>query len=96
MDATIKAEILAQSRIAHAHTEAAYRDHPSKRGSAEWPEKQRILLADMALHLLQTSLREGELEIDDLKRNLFAILTISDELLPGRGLKQVADDLYGP
>ncbi len=96
MDATIRAEILAQSRIAHGHTEAAYRVNPAKRGDKAWAEKQRILLADMALHLLQTSLREGHLSTDDLKRNLYAILTISDELVPGHDLKAVADGLYVP
>jgi hypothetical protein len=94
MDESIRAEILAQSRIAHGHTEAAYRDDPRKRGDAGWTEKQRILLADMALHLLQTSLREGNLSTEDLKRNLYAILTISDELVPGHDLKGVADGLY--
>jgi hypothetical protein len=53
-----------------------------------------VLLADMALHLLQTSLKEGALSEADLKRNLFSILTISDQLLPGQGLKLVADGLY--
>lgn len=93
MDARAKAEILSQSRIAHGLTEASYRQHPAKRGEAGWADKQRILLADMALHLLQTSLREGGLSTDDLKRNLFSILTISDEFLPGHDLKAVADAL---
>ncbi len=94
MDQQVKDQILAQSRIAHGQTEAAYQQHPSKKGEAGWPEKQRILLADMALHLLQTSLREGALSQDDLKRNLYAILTISDELMPGHDLKAVADRFY--
>ena len=94
MDESIKSEILAQSRIAHGHTEAAYRDNPCKRGDAGWPEKQRILLADMALHLVQTSLREGELNLDDLKRNLYAILTISDQFLPEHDLQGVAEGFY--
>jgi hypothetical protein len=46
------------------------------------------------VHLLQTSRRKGKLSRDDLKRNLFAILTISDELMPGHNLKAVADELY--
>ncbi|MBK8727013.1 MAG: hypothetical protein IPL96_13470, partial [Holophagaceae bacterium] len=75
-------------------TESAYQNNPSKRGDAGWGDKQRILLADMALHLLQTSLRKGELSTADLKRNLYSILTISDELMPGHDLKAVADELY--
>ncbi len=95
MDDRIRAEILSQSRIAHGHTEVAYREDPCRRGDAGWGEKQRILLADMALHLVQTSLNPGELSTGDLKRNLFAILMISDELVPGHGLASVADSLYG-
>jgi len=94
MDEQVKEEILSQSRVAHGLTEAAYQKHPSRKGDAGWAEKQRILLADMSLHLLQTSLRKGELSRDDLKRNLFAILTISDELMPGHNLRAVADELY--
>ncbi len=94
MDELAKAEILAQSRIAHGLTEKSYQQNPAKRGDAGWVEKQRILLADMSLHLLQTSLGSGELSREDLRRNLFAILTISDELLPGHSLRAVADQLY--
>lgn len=94
MDEPTRTQILAQSRIAHGQTEAAYQRHPAKRGDAAWPEKQRILLADMALHLLQTSLREGALSRDDLTRNLYAILTISDDLIPGHDLKAVAEGFY--
>lgn len=36
---------------------------------------------------------EGELSEEHLKRNLYAILTISDQLLPGHALKQSAEDL---
>jgi len=74
--------------------EAAYQANSSKRGDSGWSEKQRVLLADMALHLLQTALREGELPEEGLKRNLFSILTISDQLIPGHELKTVADKLY--
>lgn len=48
----------------------------------------------MALHLLQTALKEGELSEEGLKRNLFSILTISNQLIPGYELKNVADKLY--
>ena len=56
-------------------------------------EKQRVLLADMALHLLQTS-RDGEISEEGLKRNLFSILTVSDQFIQGHDLKAVADGLY--
>ena len=96
MDEAIRAEIVAIGGKAHELTEAAYRQHPATRGDPAWPEKQRILLADMALHLLQTSLREGELAPEELKRNLYAILTIADQFLPAADLKAVADRLLAP
>ena len=55
-----------------------------------------MLLADMALHLLQTAMKDGELSEEGLKRNLFSILTISDQFIQGHDLKAVADKLYSP
>jgi hypothetical protein len=82
------------SRTAHSLTEESYQQNPSTRGDSGWNEKQRVLLADMALHLLQTALKEGEISEEGLKRNLFSILTISDEFVHGHGLKTIADGLY--
>jgi hypothetical protein len=93
MDDLVRSEILALAKSAHDLTESSYQKDLSKRGDAGWREKQRLLLADMALHLLQTALRKGELSEEDLKRNLFSILTISDQFLPGHALKDVADKL---
>lgn len=94
MDDAVRTEILTLARAAHDLTESSYQGHPSKRAEPGWGEKQRILLADMALHLLQTVLKEGELSEEGLKRNLFSILMISDQLIPGHELKSVADKLY--
>ncbi len=94
MDDAIRQEILAMSRTAHSLTEESYQQDPSTRGDSGWIEKQRSLLADMALHLLQTSLKEGELSEEGLKRNLFSILTISDQFVRDRDLKTFADELY--
>ncbi|WP_342120407.1 hypothetical protein [Pseudoduganella sp. OTU4001] len=88
-------QVLSLARTAHDLTESAYLQHPSKRGEAGWQDKQRILLADMALHLLQTALKDGELSQESLKRNLYAILTITDQFLPGHELKKVAEKLLG-
>lgn len=93
MDAVIRKEILSLSKMAHDLTESSYQQNPSVRGESGWAEKQRILLADMALHLLQTALKDGELSEENLKRNLFSILTISDQFLPGGELKSVAASL---
>ena len=43
--------------------------------------KQRILLADMAMHLLRTSLNRGELDAQELARITYTILSISDQFL---------------
>ncbi len=94
MDQAIRNDIIAMGSKAHALTESAYREHPSTRGASDWLEKQRLLLADMALHLLQTALRDGELSTDELKQNLYAILTVSDQFLPNTGLKASADQLH--
>jgi hypothetical protein len=96
MDDTVRNDILAMSRTAHSLTEASYQQNMAKRGEAGWSEKQRLLLADMALHLLQTSLKDGELSEEALKRNLFSILTISDQFIHDHGLKKFADALYSP
>lgn len=96
MDTVIRKEILSLSKTAHDLTESSYQKDPSIRGASGWSEKQRILLADMALHLLQTALKDGELSEESLKRNLFSILTISDQFLPGYDLKNMAADLSLP
>lgn len=93
MDDAVRTEILALARTAHDLTEKAYQLNPATRGDPAWKDKQRILLADMALHLLQTALRDGELSDEHLKRNLFSILTICDQFLPGQELKKAAEDL---
>lgn len=94
MDKVTRKEILSMSRTAHKLTEVSYQQNISKRGDSDWSEKQRILLADMALHLLQTALKEGEFSEEDLKRNLFSILTISDQFIQDVDLKTFAQELY--
>lgn len=96
MDEIVRREVLSLSRTAHDLTESSYQQNLAKRGEAEWAEKQRILLADMALHLLQTALKDGELSEEGLKRNLFSILTISDQFIQGQDLKAFAEKLYSP
>jgi hypothetical protein len=78
----------------HSSIESSYLAHPGSKGESKWLEKQRILLADMAIHLLQTAIAPGDIEIDKLKNNLHAILTISDEFLPKAELKSALNRLY--
>lgn len=80
----------------HALVEESYRRHPAVKGEhAQWLEKQRLLLADMAVHLLQTALKPEGMELDKLRNNLHAILTIADQFLPHAQLKQATEKLYG-
>jgi len=78
----------------HSQVETSYLNNQAKKGDDEWLEKQRILLADMALHLLQTSISPDKIRLDKLKNNLHAILTITDQFLPEAELKKAAEKLY--
>lgn len=94
MEELIRQQIISLSKNAHDLTEGAYHQNLSKRGDSGWGDKQRILLADMALHLLQTALKDGEISEESLKRNLFSILTISDQFIHDHDLKSFAEELY--
>ena len=80
----------------HAQVEESYLNHPANRGDDGWLEKQRYLLADMALHLLQTAVNPKEIALDKLRNNLHAILTISDQFLPKAELKKATEKIYCP
>jgi hypothetical protein len=98
MDDAKRRELIQMGWQIHAAVEESYRRHPAikgdESGSDNWLDKQRLLLADMALHLLQTAIGPGELELDKLRNNLHAILTISDQFLPGADLKQATGKIY--
>jgi hypothetical protein len=95
MEKTKRDELIQLAWGIHGAVEEAYRQHPATRGDpAAWREKQRLLLADMAIHLLQTSLQPGSLELEKLKNNLHAILTISDQFLPHAQLKKAREKLH--
>ena len=89
-----KLELLKISWQLHSQVERAYLNNSSKKNDEAWLEKQRLLLADMALHLLQTSIKPGEIELEKLRNNLHAILTISDQFLPKADLKKATEKLY--
>lgn len=94
MEEKDKLEIIKTSWDMHAQVEKSYLAHPSKKGDDDWLEKQRLLLADMALHLLQTSMNPNEIELEKLRNNLHAILTITDQFLPNAELKKATEKLY--
>lgn len=94
MKETDKLELLKISWELHSQVETAYLDSCAKQGEDEWLEKQRYLLADMSLHLLQTCISPGDINTDKLRDNLHAILTISDQFLPKAELKKATENLY--
>ncbi|MEQ8217873.1 MAG: hypothetical protein RH981_06540 [Arenibacter sp.] len=89
-----KLKILDTSWELHNQIETSYLNNPANKDDKEWLEKQRMLLADMALHLLQTSIKPGEIKLDRLSDNLHAILTITDQFLPYADLKKATEKLY--
>lgn len=89
-----KLELIKISWELHDQIETSYMNHPAKQGDNEWLEKQRLLLADMALHLLQTSIKPGDIKLERLRDNLHAILTISDQFLTEANLKKATEKLY--
>ncbi|TJY35930.1 hypothetical protein [Pontimicrobium aquaticum] len=78
----------------HGKVETSYLNHPANKHDDEWLEKQRLLLADMALHLLQTSMSLEEIKLDRLRDNIHAILTIADQFLPNADLKKATKKIY--
>lgn len=95
MDDLTRAELIRTGWEMHGVVEDALLRHPAIKGTgADWLDKQRLLLADMAIHLLQTALEPGEIELDKLRNNLHAILTIADQFLPHAELKDATTNIY--
>jgi len=94
-DESKRNELVNQSWDMHSIVENAYLANPAVKGDEKWLEKQRLLLADMALHLFQTAVKPGDIELDKLKNNLHAILTIADQYLPEAELKEATGKIYG-
>lgn len=77
----------------HGQVEQGYLDDKSTKQDQGWQEKRRLLLADMAIHLLQTALKPDALDQQKLQDNLYAVLTVADDLLEGVDVKAVAQKL---
>lgn len=98
MDDSKRTELIGMGWQIHGVVEESFRNHRAIKGgeggNAAWLEKQRLLLADMAVHLLQTAIRPGDIELDKLRNNLHAILTISDQFLPQAELGKATEKIY--
>jgi len=89
-------EILRLIDSAHATLEAFYPATAVSRGTPEWEEKRRLLLADLSLHLAQDALKGERINSDSLRNHLFAILKIGGEFFPEEGFVQAAGLLDHP
>ncbi len=94
MKESIRSKLLAQSWSIHDVVESSYLENPAVKGDQEWSEKQRVLLADMAIHLMQTALNPGDIDLDKLRNNIHAVLTITDQFLPEADLKTSLEKIY--
>jgi hypothetical protein len=97
MDENKRTELIRSAWEIHRAVEEGYLRHPVTNRETDpdaWRERQRFLLADMAIHLLQTSMQPGAMDLEQLANNLHAILTISDAFLPHAGLKQATGRMY--
>lgn len=89
-----KLNIIKTSWELHSLVESEYLSQKATKDDPEWLDKQRLLLADMALHLLQTALYPKPIKTDKLQNNLYAILTIADQFIPDKGLRKAAEKLF--
>ena len=94
MKESIRNKLLAQSWTIHDVVESSYLENPAVKGDKEWSEKQRVLLADMAIHLMQTALNPGDIDLNKLRNNIHAVLTITDQFLPEADLKTSLEKIY--
>lgn len=78
----------------HEQVEQGYIDDKSAKDDEGWQEKRRLLLADMAIHLLQTTLMPDGLDQSKLHNNLYSVLTVADDLLEQVDVKAVAQGLF--
>ena len=85
--------ILQHCTEAHSLAEQCYRTHPASKGSADWLDKRKFLLADLSLHMVQAALQKDEADPDLIKRYLFSILTICEEFIPDAELSVTANKL---
>lgn len=98
MDDAKRTELIQMGWEMHEVVEESYLRHPAIKGGestrSDWHGKQRLLLADMAIHLLQTAIKPGDIALDMLQHSLHAILTIFDQFLPHADLKKATEKLY--
>ncbi len=93
MESADKKEILGLVNQAHSLVEKLYLQDAAAKGSAEWLNKRRLLLADLSLHLVQASVAGEQMRPELLKRYLYSVLTIAQDYLPEVDLSRTAEQL---
>jgi hypothetical protein len=92
MDTIEQQQTLEHIAKAHSLVEKAYLLNPAVLGSEDWLNKRRLLLADLSLHLTDACVRE-EMDIEKIKRYLYAALIIANDFAPEADLKEAAQKL---
>jgi hypothetical protein len=87
MDESTRAHLIKTGWEIHRVVEEELIDHTDRL------ERRRLLLADMAIHLLQTAIAPGDIELDKLRNNLHAILTLADPFLPHAALMKATEKI---
>ena len=90
MNTENRKEVLKLVDAAHATVESFYPETAVYKGTPEWLEKRRLLLADLALHLTQDALKGETINEAKLKNHLFAILKLSAEFFPEGNFEKAA------
>ncbi|MBC5993316.1 hypothetical protein [Pontibacter cellulosilyticus] len=88
-----KNQILQLCKEAHALSEQCYLEHSATKGSSEWFDKRKFLLADVSLHMVQAALQNERADVELIRRYLFSLLTICDEFIPEANLSSTANKL---
>jgi hypothetical protein len=96
MDKQQRQELLILSWSMQDKVEQAILHHAAAANDTTYSDKQRLLLSDMALQLLQTALKPGRLESEDLISNLNDILLLSNEFIPHVDLSTMSNSLKVP
>jgi hypothetical protein len=93
METTENRQVLELVKMAHDQVENLYLENPVGKDSPDWLNKRRLLLADLALHLVQAALKGDKLDTNRLRRYLFSILTIAHDFIPEAELTGAAEKL---
>ncbi|WP_247235026.1 hypothetical protein [Telluribacter sp. SYSU D00476] len=88
-----KKQILEHCQEAHALTEQCYLEQQAIKGSPEWLEKRKYLLADLSIHMVQAALQQDKADPALIRRSLYSLLMICEDFIPDAELLPMAQKL---